>query len=113
MFFASDNAGPVHPQVMTLLAEANKGSRHALRRRRADGRGARTAARRCFEAPEAAVHLVATGTAANALALATLCEPWQTVFCCAGRAYPRGRVQRAGVLYRRRQADPGAAAATR
>ena len=34
-----------------------------------------------FEAPQASIYLVATGTAANALALATLSEPWQTVFC--------------------------------
>jgi threonine aldolase len=34
-----------------------------------------------FEAPDAAVHLVATGTSANALALATMIAPWQTVFC--------------------------------
>jgi threonine aldolase len=37
--------------------------------------------REVFEAPEAAVYLVATGTAANALLLATLARPWQTVFC--------------------------------
>jgi threonine aldolase len=37
--------------------------------------------RETFEAPEAAVFLVATGTAANALALACLCPPWATVFC--------------------------------
>jgi threonine aldolase len=37
--------------------------------------------RALFEAPEAAVHLVATGTAANALALACLCPPWGAVFC--------------------------------
>jgi threonine aldolase len=37
--------------------------------------------RTIFEAPEAAVYLVATGTAANALALACYCQPWQTTFC--------------------------------
>ncbi len=37
--------------------------------------------REVFEAPEAAVHLVTTGSAANALALATLSQPWQAVFC--------------------------------
>ena len=37
--------------------------------------------REVFEAPEAAVYLVATGTAANALALACLCPPWATVYC--------------------------------
>ena len=40
-----------------------------------------TRLREIFEAPEAAVFLVGTGTAANALALATLSKPWQTVFC--------------------------------
>jgi threonine aldolase len=36
-----------------------------------------------FEAPDAAVYLVATGTAANVLALACYTQPWQTVFCSA------------------------------
>jgi threonine aldolase len=40
--------------------------------------------REVFEAPEAAVHFVATGTAANALALACLCPPWATIFCHRG-----------------------------
>ena len=33
-----------------------------------------------FEAPDAAVYLCATGTSANSIALACLCQPWQTVF---------------------------------
>ena len=80
MFFASDNAGPAHPAVMQALADANAG--YAL------GYGAdaimdrvRDRIRDLFEAPQAAVYLVATGTAANALALASLCNPWQTIFC--------------------------------
>jgi threonine aldolase len=80
MFFASDNSGPVHPQVLSALAEANEGFAMPY--------GAdplmdevRQRIRDIFEAPEAMVHLVATGTAANALALATLMQPWQTVFC--------------------------------
>lgn len=80
MFFASDNSGPVHPDVMQAVTAANQG--YAL------GYGAdaemaevRQRLRDLFEAPEAAIYLVATGTAANALALATLGDPWQTVFC--------------------------------
>lgn len=80
MFFASDNAGPAHPKVMAALAEANNGYR--------SGYGAdpemdavRTLIRDLFEAPEAAVYLVATGTAANAITLATLTQPWETIFC--------------------------------
>ena len=61
--------------------------------------------REIFEAPEAAVYLVATGTAANALALACLCPPWATVYCHREAHVAGGRVRRAGVLHRRRQAD--------
>ncbi|MGJ5618288.1 threonine aldolase family protein [Sulfitobacter sp. MF3-043] len=80
MFFASDNAGPVHPQIMERIVAANAG--YAMPYGKDPimddvTKGIRTA----FEAPEAAVYLVATGTAANALALATYCQPWQTIFC--------------------------------
>ncbi|ETX15403.1 threonine aldolase [Roseivivax halodurans JCM 10272] len=80
MNFASDNAGPAHPNVIEALSRANEA--HVA------GYGAdeltarvRHRIRHLFEAPEAAVELVATGTAANSLALATLCQPFQTVFC--------------------------------
>lgn len=80
MFFASDNSGPVPQAILDTLAEANTG--YTL------GYGAdtmmdevRQRIRDLFEAPDAAVYLVATGTAANALALATLVEPFDTVFC--------------------------------
>lgn len=80
MFFASDNSGPAHPQVMEALIEANSG--YAM------GYGAdpqmdevRAHIRRIFEAPDAAVYLVSTGTAANTLALSTICKPWQTIYC--------------------------------
>ncbi|MBI6630213.1 threonine aldolase family protein [Pontibaca salina] len=80
MFFASDNAGPVHPKVMAALHEANTG--HALPYGDDELMDeVRQRLRDLFEAPDAAVYLVATGTAANALALATMCKPWQTVFC--------------------------------
>lgn len=80
MFYASDNTGPVHPQIMAALSRANEG--YALPYG-ADTimDGVRSRIREIFEAPDAAVYLVATGTAANALALATMVQPWQTVFC--------------------------------
>ncbi|MBT3139624.1 low specificity L-threonine aldolase [Phaeobacter gallaeciensis] len=80
MYFASDNSGPVHPQVLEALAEANQGYQMAYG---ADAlmNDVRDKIRALFEAPGAAVYLVATGTAANSLALATLSEPWQTIFC--------------------------------
>ncbi len=80
MWFVSDNAGPAHPQVMAALICANAGYAAGYG---ADEVMARVVARLRaeFEAPEAAVFLVGTGTAANALALACLCPPWATVFC--------------------------------
>jgi len=80
MFFASDNAGPVHPKVMDALARANEGFALAYGADTQMDR-VRTRIREIFEAPEAAVYLVATGTAANSLALATLGNPWETIFC--------------------------------
>lgn len=80
MFFASDNTGPAHPQVLEHVVAANDGYAMPY--------GAdpimddvRTMIREIFEAPEAAVYLASTGTAANALALSCYCQPWQTIFC--------------------------------
>ncbi|SMX40403.1 threonine aldolase family protein [Maliponia aquimaris] len=80
MNFASDNAGPVPVQVLDALARVNTGYAASYG---ADGVTAEVGdrLRALFEAPGAAVYLVATGTAANALSLATLCAPFQTVFC--------------------------------
>lgn len=80
MFFASDNGGPVHPKIMQAIANANAGHVPSY------GNDPLTQLavemiREVFEAPEAMVRLVATGTAANALILATMAEPWQTIFC--------------------------------
>ncbi|WP_370400612.1 threonine aldolase family protein [Sulfitobacter sp. JB4-11] len=82
MFFASDNAGPAHPQVMERVMAANVGHQPPY------GNDpmmeeVRTGIRRVFEAPDAEVFLVSTGTAANALALACYCQPWQAIFCSA------------------------------
>jgi threonine aldolase len=80
MYFASDNSSPVPSEVMDALQRANQGYARAY------GADAimdevRARIREVFEAPEAAVHLVATGTAANALALACFCPPWAAVYC--------------------------------
>ena len=79
MNFLSDNSSPVHPDVMAALIKANEGH--------SDSYGAdaamdnvRQMVRDIFEAPDAAVYLVTTGTAANALALASVIQPWQTVY---------------------------------
>lgn len=80
MFLASDNTGPAHPQVMEHVLAANAGYAMPYG---ADEvmEHVRTMIRDIFEAPEAAVYLVSTGTTANALALACYCQPWQTTFC--------------------------------
>ncbi|MFN3953056.1 MAG: threonine aldolase family protein [Pararhodobacter sp.] len=80
MFFASDNSSGVPAAVLDALSRANDGfaSGYGAEPLMADLR-----ARLCalFEAPEAAVYLVATGTAANALAIASHCPPWGAVYC--------------------------------
>lgn len=80
MHFASDNSGPAHPKVMQAMIDANQGYMPSYG---ADPimDGVRTKIRETFEAPEAAVYLVATGTACNALLLAAMSRPWQAIFC--------------------------------
>ncbi len=80
MFFASDNTSGAPEAVMQALLQANQGYARSYG---ADDIMARVTAqiRDLFDAPEASVHLVATGTVANALALATLTPPWGAVFC--------------------------------
>tara|TARA_B100000609_G_scaffold148740_1_gene120294 strand:- start:961 stop:1506 length:546 start_codon:yes stop_codon:yes gene_type:complete len=80
MIFSSDNYSPVPQQVLDALAEANKGYQPSYGED-SQMTKVRHLIQEAFEAPEAAVYLVATGTAANSLALSTLCEPWQTIFC--------------------------------
>ncbi|KIN73709.1 threonine aldolase family protein [Sulfitobacter guttiformis] len=80
MFFASDNAGVVHPKIMQGIVDAN--TNYAMPYGNDDLMAqVRSKIRDLFEAPDAAVYLVATGTAANSLALACYTQPWQTIFC--------------------------------
>lgn len=75
--FASDNASAAHPKILQAIIDANTG--HApsyggdawtLR--------AEAAVREVFER-DCTLHLVSTGTAANALSLAALTPPWGAV----------------------------------
>lgn len=80
MNFASDNTSGAAPGIMAALVAANEGYAMPY------GKDAamdvvRARVRETFEAPEAEVFLVATGTAANALSLAILTDPWGAVFC--------------------------------
>ncbi|MCU0904833.1 MAG: low specificity L-threonine aldolase [Tabrizicola sp.] len=80
MRFASDNTSGAAPEIMAAIVRANEGYERSYG---ADAAMARVTdqVREIFEAPDAVVHLVATGTAANALAIATHCPPWGAVFC--------------------------------
>ena len=80
MNFNSDNTGPAHPKVMEALQAANMGYEPSYGADPITTR-AQKAVRDLFDAPEAGVVFVSTGTAANALALATLARPWQGIFC--------------------------------
>ncbi|WGH77620.1 threonine aldolase family protein [Jannaschia ovalis] len=78
--FASDNTGPVAGPIMDAILAANRGGAMPY--------GAdpwmpevRARLREMFDWPEAEVLLVATGTGANALALAGLVRPWESVLC--------------------------------
>lgn len=80
MEFASDNTSGAAPEIIAAIVAANDGAAPSYGADALMGR-VRTRIRDIFEAPDAAVYLVATGTAANSLALATLVNPWEAVFC--------------------------------
>lgn len=82
MNFRSDNASGIAPEIMAALAEANAGTAPAYGDD-AWTRRLEAAFNDLFER-EVAVFPVATGTAANALALSALTPPWGQVFCHRG-----------------------------
>lgn len=79
MYFTSDNAVGAAPEILEAMMAANEG---ALPSYGADPMMAEVEATvsKIFETP-CRVFLVSTGTAANALALASLAPPWGAVFC--------------------------------
>ena len=90
MRFFSDNAAPVHPAVLRALAEVDQldtaydGDRWSAALDEAFGR---------VFGREVTVLWVASGTAANCLALATLCPPYGGIVC---HAYAHIQVDEAG-----------------
>ncbi|MBS0565127.1 MAG: low specificity L-threonine aldolase [Proteobacteria bacterium] len=80
MEFASDNTSGAAPEVLAALVAVNEGYAPSYG---IDDHMARVTAlvREAFEAPAASVHLVATGTAANALSAALLCPQWGAIYC--------------------------------
>ena len=78
MRFFSDNAASVHPAVLDALAAANKVETAYDGDALSAALDARFSA--LFETPVTAIW-VATGTAANALALAAMCPPYRGIVC--------------------------------
>ena len=79
MNFASDNATGASPKVLKALCEANEGA--ALPYGVDPWTSRATEALAALFERDCAVFLVASGTAANALALACLSPPWGAIFC--------------------------------
>ena len=79
MNFASDNGAGVAPEILEAIASSARVNAPAYG---ADEYSLRAEARlsEIFERKVAAF-LVATGTAANALALSALARPWEAIFC--------------------------------
>jgi threonine aldolase len=77
--FASDNVAPVAPEVLAAIGRANSGTVHSYGEDPVTER-LQAVAREVF-GTELAIHPVATGTAANALALACLAPPHGAVYC--------------------------------
>lgn len=80
MQFASDNTSGIPAPVLSAITDAAQGyamgygadaTSDALRQR----------LRNVFEAPQAEIALVPTGTAANSLALSCICPPWGAILC--------------------------------
>jgi len=79
MIFGSDNMAAVSPKVMAALAEANTGTARSY------GADPWTAAAERLLAEtfehDLAAFFVASGTAANCLALSAITQPWSAILC--------------------------------
>src|SRR6266478_6160321 len=77
--FASDNTAAICPEVLAALEEANQGAADSYGDDERTSR-VRELVRDVFET-DCDAYLVFNGTAANALALAQLCQPFHSVIC--------------------------------
>ena len=77
--FRSDNEMPVAPEIMDALVAANSDSAHSY----GDDRVTAELTERFSDIFETNVLVwpLATGTAANSLALAQICPPYGAVYC--------------------------------
>jgi threonine aldolase len=81
MFFASDNWTGASAKVMQALAHVAASPPQAAYGQDEHTARATHLVREVFEAPDAQVFFLASGTAANAMALAHITPPWGGVFC--------------------------------
>jgi threonine aldolase len=77
--FRSDNNAGLCPEALSAIAAANDDHQTAYGDDEWTEKG--VSAFRALFGAEAAVFFVATGTAANTLAMAALTEPWQQILC--------------------------------
>lgn len=79
MNFTSDNEAPAHPAMLEAIARANEGFATAY----ANDRYSRQLDQRFSELFDTECHVlpIATGTAANSVAIAELSPPWGAVLC--------------------------------
>ncbi|WP_417249411.1 threonine aldolase family protein [Celeribacter sp.] len=80
MQFASDNTSAAHPEVLAALTRANEDYAPAY------GADRYTAElterlRELFQAPDALVYPMTSGTATNAMLLAAMSPPWGVIYC--------------------------------
>ena len=80
MFFESDNTAPVAPEIIDAIKLANNSYEKSYGNDEISLR-TKKCIRDIFEAPDASVFFVATGTAANAISLSCLCPSWARIFC--------------------------------
>lgn len=79
MNFSSDNAAGISPEIMKAIIAANSGSASAYGNDKIT-KSAQIAIAELFQT-KIDMFPVATGTAANALAIATLTPPWGIIYC--------------------------------
>lgn len=80
MFFGSDNTSGVHPKLMEALAKANDGyaAPYGTDRWTAE---LTERLRDLFQAPDALVYPMTSGTGTNAAILAAMTPPWGIIYC--------------------------------
>ena len=104
--FASDNYSGICPEAWAAMAEANQGHAPAYGEDEWTARAA-DAFRALFEI-DCEVFFAFNGTAANSLALASLCQSYHSVICSGFGACRDRRVRCAGVLLQRLETAGGA-----